>query len=220
MDIMVQHPSIWPFSTQLVDFYRKSAQPLPSPIDSDNPEKSLKIDAMFVYNDPRDWGLDASIIIDLLLSRQGIMGTLSSKNNNPDLPNRGFQQDGQPPLYFSNPDLWWAAGFSLPRLGQGAFRESLEGIWTAVTGGQKMGVQLEKTLIGKPYHLTYEFAERKLMQHRADVFSGSKTGPLRQVYMVGDNPGTFSELTLPKATLSHKMHRIRHPWRKQLQKPE
>jgi len=189
MDIMVQYPTIWPFSTQFMEYYKQSADPLPKPIDPEHPEKSLKIDAIFVYNDPRDWGLDATIIVDLLLSDSGIMGTLSPKNNNPDLANRGYQQDGQPPLYFCNPDLWWAAGFHLPRLGQGAFRESLEGLWTAITGGEKLGVKLEKTLIGKPYHLTYEFAERKLMQHRHALFSDSKIQPLRQVYMVGDNPG-------------------------------
>jgi hypothetical protein len=147
---------------------------------------------MFVYNDPRDWGLDATIILDLLLSQEGIMGTVSSKNNNPDLPNRGYLQDGQPPLYFSNPDLWWAAKFHLPRLGQGAFRESLEGLWTAATGGEKMGVSLKKTLIGKPYYMTYEFAERKLIKHRQDLFKGSGIGPLKRVYMVGDNPGICS----------------------------
>jgi hypothetical protein len=194
MDIMVQHPEIWPFSTQFMDYYKKSSEPLPKAIDSAHPEKSLKIDAIFVYNDPRDWGLDATVIVDLLLSRSGIMGTLSPKNNNPEFPNRGYQQDGQPPLYYSNPDLWWAAKFPLPRLGQGAFREALEGLWTAITGGEKIGVKLEKTLIGKPYYMTYEFAERKLIQHRIDIFSGSKIQPLRQVYMVGDNPGKISEM--------------------------
>jgi HAD-hyrolase-like len=145
-----------------------------------------------VYNDPRDWGLDATIILDLLLSREGILGTISSKNNNQDLPNRGYLQDGQPPLYFSNPDLWWAAKFHLPRLGQGAFRESLEGLWSAVTGGEKKGVTLKKTLIGKPYYMTYEFAEKKLVQHRKELFGSGQTGPLKRVYMVGDNPGKFS----------------------------
>src|SRR5947207_2601458 len=82
---------------------------------------------ILVYNDPRDWGLDATVILDLLLSEKGIMGTVSLKNNNHNLPNRGYLQDGQPKLYYSNPDLWWASSYPLPRLGQGGFREAFEG---------------------------------------------------------------------------------------------
>jgi HAD superfamily hydrolase (TIGR01456 family) len=105
---------------------------------------------------------------------------------------RTDQQDGQPKLYFSNPDLLWAAKYHLPRLGQGGFREALEGIWAAVTGGEKNGVQLQKTVMGKPYQATYEFAEKRLLSHRRHLFSNFR-GPLdhlRRVYMVGDNPAS------------------------------
>jgi HAD superfamily hydrolase (TIGR01456 family) len=187
-DVLIEYPAVWPFSHPFVDYYKSFARPLPKPIDADHPSKSLKIDAIFVYNDPRDWGLDATIITDLLLSREGIFGTLSSKNDDPNLPNRGYQQDGQPPLYYSNPDLWWAAKFHLPRLGQGAFRESLEGLWTAITGGEKAGVTMNKTVIGKPYQMTYEFAEKKLLAHRQDLFGSPDLPKLKRVYMIGDNP--------------------------------
>ena len=191
-DILTAYPEIWPFSNVFLDYYKQFAKPLPRPIDASNPSKSLKIDAVFVYNDPRDWGLDATIILDLLLSSQGIMGTISGKNGDAQLPNRGYLQDGQPPLYFSNPDLWWAAKYHLPRLGQGGFRESLEGLWAAVTGGEKAGVVLQKTVIGKPYKETYEFAEKRLRQHRDHIAGGESTVPLRKVYMVGDNPGELT----------------------------
>jgi HAD superfamily hydrolase (TIGR01456 family) len=196
-DIFTQNPTTWPFSLPFLNSYRSFSRPLPRPIDSADPSKSLKIDAIFVYNDPRDWGLDASIIIDLLLSRSGILGTVSSKNNNPALPNRGYLQDNQPPLYFSNPDLWWAAKFHLPRLGQGAFRESLEGIWDAVTGGEEHGVELKKVMMGKPYKATYDFAEEILMQHRKALFPSSNLLPLENVYMIGDNPGRFAMTATP-----------------------
>lgn len=188
-DILNAHPEIWPFSNVFADYYKKFARPLPRPIDASDPSKSLKIDAVFVYNDPRDWGLDATVILDLLLSSRGILGTISDKNGSKDLPNRGYQQDGQPPLYFSNPDLWWAAKYHLPRLGQGGFREALEGLWSAVTGGEKNGVRLQKTVIGKPHQGTYEFAEKRLRQHRDHLAGGVSSVPLRKVYMVGDNPG-------------------------------
>lgn len=125
------------------------------------------------------------LVIDILLSSRGIMGTYSSKNNDPNLPNRGFQQDGQPPIYFSNPDLWWAAEYHLPRLGQGGFREALEGVWAAVTGGPKMGVELERRMIGKPYQETYAFAAKKLEAHRRSLLGEGASTPLKRVYMVG-----------------------------------
>lgn len=48
-------------------------------MDPASPSTSLRIDAVFVYNDPRDWGLDAQIIKDVLLSERGILGTFSPK---------------------------------------------------------------------------------------------------------------------------------------------
>jgi HAD superfamily hydrolase (TIGR01456 family) len=191
-DILAAYPDVWPFSQQLLPYYKTFTRPLPAPIDPSSPSSSLRIDAVFVYNDPRDWGLDAQIIKDVLLSERGILGTLSAKNGDANLPNKGYQQDGQPPLYFSNPDLLWAAKYHLPRLGQGGFREALEGIWAAVTGGEKEGVKLQKIVMGKPYKPTYEFAEKRLIAHRAHLLKGTKQEPgaLKSVYMVGDNPAS------------------------------
>lgn len=169
----------------LASSYRSVALKLPKPINAKYPSKSLKIDAVLVFHDPRDWALDIQIIIDILLSSQGILGTYSVKNNDPNLPNRGFQEDGQPPIYFSNPDLWWAAAYHLPRLGQGGFREALEGVWAAVTGGPKIGVELKKKIIGKPFQETYAFAVKKLEAHRRVLLSEGATMPLRRVYMIG-----------------------------------
>ncbi|KAL4763924.1 putative aspartyl-tRNA synthetase Dps1 [Aspergillus foveolatus] len=187
-DIFMANPSIWPFSKGFSDYYKTFTRPLPHKGEPGDPTMGLKIDAIFVFNDPRDWALDAHIIIDLLLSSQGVLGTISDKNGRANLPNRGYQQDGQPPLYFSNPDLWWAAAYSLPRLGQGGFREALEGMWSAITGGSSKGVELRKTVIGKPSQGTYEFAENQLLRNRSRAFGFETKRPLRNVYMVGDNP--------------------------------
>lgn len=66
----------------------------------------------------------------------------------------------------------------------------MEGIWAAITGGPAAGVQLQKTVMGKPYQPTYEFAEKRLNAHRKHLLSaaGGQLGPLKRVYMVGDNP--------------------------------
>ncbi|KAI2470119.1 putative HAD superfamily hydrolase [Annulohypoxylon bovei var. microspora] len=184
-DILAAQPHIWPFEPLTRELYAATARPLPSP----NPV----IDAIFVFNDPRDWALDIQLIADLLLSRRGELGTYSASNGDPRLPNHGWQRDGQPPLFFSNPDLFWSAAYPLPRFGQGAFHAALAGVWYQVTGGR---AQLESTVIGKPHARTYGFAERVLGAHRARVLgaatgtSGERLEPLRRVYMVGDNPAS------------------------------
>lgn len=144
-----------------------------------------------VFNDPRDWALDTQLVLDLLLSIRGHLGTLSTKNGDVNLPNRGYQQDGQPELYFSNPDLFWAASYHLPRLGQGGFQAALEGVFNAITGGPENGVRLQKQLFGKPTQGTFAFAESRLLREHRNIFHGGDdddAGKLRTIYMVGDNP--------------------------------
>jgi HAD superfamily hydrolase (TIGR01456 family) len=188
-DMFAAHPEIWPFSRPFKDtYYREFARPLPKPINPSSPEDSLKFDAVFVYNDPRDWGLDMQVILDVMLSREGIMGTYSEKNGDASLPNFGYLQDNQPPLYFSNPDLLWAAHYHLSRLGQGGFREALEGLWRAITAHSDGTPELFKKVIGKPYRETYSFAEKQLIRHRDSLFGEGSSTALKRVYMVGDNP--------------------------------
>ncbi|OTB04663.1 hypothetical protein M426DRAFT_320529 [Hypoxylon sp. CI-4A] len=180
-DILAAQPSIWPFDPLLQEIYASTARPLPAT----NP----KIDAIFVFNDPRDWALDTQLIADLLLSERGVLGTYSARNGRADLPNRGWQQDGQPALFFSNPDLLWSAAYHLPRFGQGAFQAAVAGVWREITAGE---ADLQRTVIGKPHAHTYGFAERVLNAHRATVLGvpPDSLGALQRVYMVGDNPAS------------------------------
>ncbi|CAG8955114.1 hypothetical protein HYFRA_00007129 [Hymenoscyphus fraxineus] len=185
-DILMAYPTIWPFNQIFSDYYHNNTRPLPKPVNLDNLPESLKIDAVFVFNDPRDWALDSQIILDLLLSKEGYLGTYSDKNGNSSLPNNGWQQDGQPKLYFSNPDLFWATSHHMPRLGQGGFQASLHGVWNATTNG----ATLDRTIIGKPHAATYIYAEDVLTKYRNQLSpaSGVKAGRLDRVFMVGDNP--------------------------------
>lgn len=180
-DILMAQPDIWPFNQIFSDYYKSTSRPLPT--------SPLKIDAMFVFSDPRDWALDSQIILDLLLSKDGVLGTYSPKNGDASLPNNGWQQDGQPKLFFSNPDLFWAAAYHMPRFGQGAFQASLQGVWDATTDG----AALKRTVIGKPYPETYKYAEKVLNNYRTHMLQGNggdqKTvNKLNRVFMVGDNP--------------------------------
>ncbi|KAK4176885.1 HAD-like domain-containing protein [Triangularia setosa] len=206
-DIFRAAPEVFPFDTIGEDY----GKPLPKPLwappkkkdamtahekvltteqggeeEEKKLEDHLKIDAMFVLNDPRDWALDVQVFMDLLQSKQGYVGTYSEENN------RGnWQGDGQPKLFFSNSDLIWAAKYHLPRFGQGAFQHALVGIWKEVTEGR---AELKRTSFGKPHRETYEYAEEMLVRHRQEWLKekgygeGDIKGGLKRVYMVGDNP--------------------------------
>ena len=213
-DILKAYPDVFPFDPLMKERYAATARPLPESA----PGSGLKVDAILVFNDPRDWALDVQLITDLLLSRQGYLGTYSARNGDASLPGRGWQRDGQPRVYFSNPDLFWSAHYHLPRLGQGAFQAALAGAWAEITATHAPGhahphadggnsatavsaeppVHLRRTVIGKPHRRTYRYAERVLAAHRASLLAASGLGsaaapapspsPLKTVYMVGDNP--------------------------------
>ncbi|KAL8387529.1 hypothetical protein RB595_009842 [Gaeumannomyces hyphopodioides] len=188
-DILMAQPTVWPFDPLVESVYASTARPLPKPIYGSpgvtSDAEALKIDAMFVFNDPRDWALDIQLITDLLLSRQGYLGTYSALNGTK------WQGDGQPDLYFSNKDLFWSSKYHLPRFGQGAFQAAVAGVWDQVTGGGEAG-RLRRTVIGKPFAETYRYAERILSRHREEVRRraghGAGKAGLSSVYMVGDNP--------------------------------
>ncbi|KAI0602608.1 Haloacid dehalogenase-like hydrolase-domain-containing protein [Biscogniauxia sp. FL1348] len=171
-DIAAADPTIVPFPTSSNKEPAAETQPLPLV------SGKLKVDAVFVLNDPRDWALSAQIITDLLLSEGGVLGTYSTRNGRADLPGHGWQSDGQPRLYFSNPDLFWSSANPLPRFGQGAFHAALAGIWSRVTEGK---APLRCKIIGKPSRETYRYADKVLL-------SGDRGNTLTTVYMVGDNP--------------------------------
>lgn len=148
-DIVKSSPHILPFPN-FTDTFTSSKRLL-------NPEKPF--DAIFVYHDSRDATTDTQIIMDLLLSEHGILGTRKEKpNSTPSVP-----------IYFSNGDMQWVSDYHQPRFGQGALIEAVKAIYHGVTGHD-----LEHTVIGKPKRLTYEYANKLL--------PGVDT-----VFMVGDN---------------------------------
>ncbi|TKA80738.1 hypothetical protein B0A55_02706 [Friedmanniomyces simplex] len=129
----------------------------------------VKIEAIFVFADSRDWAGDQQIILDLLMSKGGYLGTRSETFN-----------EG-PPVFFSHNDVIWSASHDLTRLGMGALRLSLEAMYKAVTG-----MDLNTTAFGKPQMGTFQFATRLLQQWRRDTHGID--APPETVYFVGDTP--------------------------------
>ncbi|RAH72456.1 phosphatidyl synthase [Aspergillus aculeatinus CBS 121060] len=128
-----------------------------------------RIEAIFVFADSRDWAGDQQIILDLLLSQDGRLGTRSEKF------------DEGPPVFFSHNDVVWSTSHEHTRLGMGALRASLEALYKVVTGKE-----LSTISFGKPQMGTYQFATRLLRQWRKESHGINK--PPGTVYFIGDTP--------------------------------
>ncbi|KAF2838430.1 HAD superfamily hydrolase-like protein [Patellaria atrata CBS 101060] len=129
----------------------------------------VEIDAIFVFADSRDWASDQQIILDLLMSKNGRLGT------------RSENFDEGPPVFFSHNDVVWSTSHDLTRIGMGALRVSLEAMFKAVTG-----TDLQTIAFGKPQIGTFEFATRLLQQWRKETHGINE--PPETVYFVGDTP--------------------------------
>ncbi|KAL9095558.1 MAG: hypothetical protein Q9165_001990 [Trypethelium subeluteriae] len=129
----------------------------------------VEIEAIFVFADSRDWAGDQQIILDLLMSQKGRLGT------------RSENFDEGPPVFFSHNDVIWSTSHELSRIGMGALRASLEAMFKAVTGKE-----LKTTAFGKPQIGTFQFATRLLQQWRKDTHGIDQ--PPDTVYFVGDTP--------------------------------
>ncbi|KAL2815558.1 HAD-like domain-containing protein [Aspergillus granulosus] len=131
--------------------------------------EQLRIDAIFVFADSRDWAGDQQIILDVLMSKNG------------NLLERSETLDETPPVFFSHNDVVWSTSHDHVRIGMGALRASLEALYKAVTGKE-----LHTVAFGKPQLGTYQFATRLLRQWRKETHGINK--PPGTVYFVGDTP--------------------------------
>lgn len=164
VDILRQVGSkIWPFNRYNQDELEKWGR---TDVDINKP-----FDAVLVFCDPRDMGTDTQIVLDLLLSENGQLGTRRA--------NHEFSSKPAIPIHFSNNDLLWANNYSLPRFGQGAFRTMVQALYKESTK-----YELDCHIIGKPFHYTYQYADN-LLKNWTENGKEDLT-----VYMVGDNPAS------------------------------
>ncbi|KAI9374300.1 HAD-like domain-containing protein [Aspergillus egyptiacus] len=131
--------------------------------------EKVRIDAIFVFADSRDWAGDQQIILDVLMSKKG------------SLVERSETFDEGPPIFFSHNDIVWSTSHEHTRIGMGALRASLEALYKELAGKE-----LQTVAFGKPQLGTYQFATRLLRQWRKNTHSINK--PPRTVYFVGDTP--------------------------------
>lgn len=117
---------------------------------------SKPIDAILVFNDPRDMGTDIQIVSDLLNSQNGMIGTKRKVSiSSPEVPSI--------PIIFSNNDFLWANDYNLPRFGQGAFRMIIERLY-AETNDLRGTKLLQSTILGKPFKIQHDYAHWVLIE--------------------------------------------------------
>ncbi|KAA8900262.1 HAD-like domain-containing protein [Sphaerosporella brunnea] len=131
---------------------------------------NMNIEAILVFSDSRDYATDMQIIIDLLRSENGRYGTIAKDPISQRIP-----------IYFSQGDLLCPTEHPIPRMSQGTFRIALEAMYKALTG-----VELERTIYGKPEAATYTYADEVLTSWMEEIHSENVLP--QNVYMIGDNP--------------------------------
>lgn len=107
------------------------------------------IDAILVFADSRNWAADQQIILELLLSKNGVMGTESKT------------YDEGPEIYFAHSDFIWATNYKLNRYGMGALQVSIAALYKEHTGHE-----LKVHRFGKPQAGTFKFANKVLTKWR------------------------------------------------------
>ncbi|KAL1839884.1 hypothetical protein VTJ49DRAFT_1019 [Mycothermus thermophilus] len=162
-DILAWDPSIAPYRV-FTEAERASARP--------RDFSKTNIDAILVFSDSRDYATDMQIIVDLLRSENGRLGTMAKDPESQRIP-----------IYFSQGDLLCPTEHPIPRMSQGAFRIGLEAMYKALTG-----VELERVVYGKPELATYKYAD-EVMAAWMDALHGEERVP-ENVYMIGDNPAS------------------------------
>ncbi|KAK4112682.1 HAD-superfamily hydrolase [Canariomyces notabilis] len=162
-DIVAWDPSIAPYRV-FTEEERAAARP--------RDFSKINIDAIMVFSDSRDYATDMQIIVDLLRSENGRLGTIAKDPVSQRIP-----------IYFSQGDMLCPTEHPIPRMSQGAFRIGLEAMYKALTG-----VELERVVYGKPELATYKYAD-EVIASWMDILHGEERVP-ENVYMIGDNPAS------------------------------
>lgn len=143
-DILKWNPHVSPFRTLTDEEYNNSKE---------RDFSKLPIEAILVFADSREWAADQQIILELLMSKNGVMGTVS----------KTF--DEGPPIYFAHSDFVWATNYNLSRYGMGALQITISALFKNHTGKE-----LTVNRFGKPHKDTFKYASKVLKQWRQDTY--------------------------------------------------
>lgn len=151
------HPELVPYKNWDASLPKVEGKIIPFP----------SISAVLSFSDMVDVMSDVQVILDVLLSPFGQVGTAVSAQQTI-------------PYYQCADDLLWATEAELPRLGGGAMREMLSAVMRSVTGEN-----LHAIMYGKPRCVAYAYAERQLKYYAEKI--GWDSANMKSIFMVGDN---------------------------------
>ena len=115
--------------------------------------QSNPFDSVVILSTPLDWTETLQMLVDVLL---------------PGAEGQSVK------LYAANPDLVYSTEYCTPRLTTGAFVACLQHLYKQFTD-----VDLTVDWVGKPYGITYRYAESKMTEATPDI---------QNFYAIGDNP--------------------------------
>lgn len=144
LDIMYWNPSVTPY----YDLTEEDKKHVKRDVDF----SKVKFDAILVFADSRNWAADQQIILELLMSKNGYMGTVSDTF-----------EDG-PSIYFAHSDFVWSTNYKLVRYGMGALQVSLAALYREHTGQEMKVIRF-----GKPQLGTFKYADKILKHWRRDI---------------------------------------------------
>lgn len=126
----------------------------------------VNIDCILVMADPRNWVVDQQIILELLMSNKGVMGTHIDirHDDDPEVIKKKLDET-QPDLYFAHSDFVWATDYNLSRYGMGALQVSLAALYREHSNG----LELPCKRFGKPQRSTFDFSTKFLEEWRKEV---------------------------------------------------
>ncbi|KAF2111694.1 cat eye syndrome critical region protein 5 precursor [Lophiotrema nucula] len=162
-DILAWDPTIAPYRV-FTDAERATSRP--------RDFSKTNIDAIMVFSDSRDYATDMQIIMDLLRSENGRLGTVAKDPESQRIP-----------IYFSQGDMLCPTEHPIPRMSQGTFRIGLEAMYKSLTGSD-----LERVVYGKPELATYKYADEVITSWMEQIHNDEKLPA--NVYMIGDNPAS------------------------------
>ncbi|OAL49542.1 phosphatidyl synthase-like protein [Pyrenochaeta sp. DS3sAY3a] len=162
-DIIASDPTIAPYRV-FTDEERATSRP--------RDFTKTNIEAIMVFSDSRDYATDMQIIMDLLRSEDGRLGTMAKDPVSQRIP-----------IYFSQGDMLCPTEHPFPRMSQGAFRIGLEAMYKSLTG-----VELERVVYGKPELATYKYADEVISSWMETIHNDERLPS--NIYMVGDNPAS------------------------------
>ncbi|ODQ48568.1 hypothetical protein PICMEDRAFT_70194 [Pichia membranifaciens NRRL Y-2026] len=190
VDLIRANPTIWPyhmFTDEQIEEWGRDPASSKLDVDGTGCGENLPIDSVLCFNDSRAIGAELQVILDLLNSEDGVLGT------------RRTYKSGKPsiPIVFSNNDFLWSNEYKQPRFAMGALKIAVLTIYEKING-QK----LEQLTLGKPEKVCYDYAHHILIDWRKVLLGEKQPGnlclpqlndppintPFKKVYMVGDNP--------------------------------